>query len=262
MRPRYVWAINSLLAALGRRKRSGDTRSNGWVTKVSGREAGIASLVAVPSVPWVGVSRVAGNVYTLPPQRRRGWSCSGSRESATTRMGEHGGRAITDRHPQRRPEGISGSAAEVRGENDRAGGSTPSPPRIWVTVEEDGVWIYANRDGLKALADRIGVLGASISGALTSCIFGGTSARTGAGAIGRRGHRGRQGTQGALQERFEVTVMAVEPKDLRKVRGQKPGKLRRVEGGSGGMRPVAAAAWLILPFSSRRASSGFRRRGR
>ncbi len=38
---------------------------NGWVTKVSGREAGIASLVAVPSVPWVGVSTVAGNVYAL-----------------------------------------------------------------------------------------------------------------------------------------------------------------------------------------------------
>lgn len=38
---------------------------SGWITKVSDRGAGIGSLAAAASVPWIGVSTVGGNVYAL-----------------------------------------------------------------------------------------------------------------------------------------------------------------------------------------------------
>ncbi len=120
---------------------------------------------------------------------------------------------------------------------------------ICVTVEEDGVWIYANRDGLKALADRIGVLVASDPAEHYELHL-----RWHLGSHGRGRNpvfvvMDEKARKVHSRERFEVTVMAVEPKDLRKLRGyEKPGKLPRVEGGSGGMSPVAAAAWLILPL--------------
>jgi len=38
---------------------------SGWITKVSQREAGIGSLAAAASVPWIAVSTIAGNVYAL-----------------------------------------------------------------------------------------------------------------------------------------------------------------------------------------------------
>jgi hypothetical protein len=111
---------------------------------------------------------------------------------------------------------------------------------ICVTVEENGVWIYANRDGLRALADRLGALA--------------TSDPAEHYELHLRWHLGSHGTKPnsvfvlmddkarKVHSRtgFEVTVMAVESKDLRRMRrhdksGRLPRNWRRDE-------PLEAAA--------------------
>jgi hypothetical protein len=97
---------------------------------------------------------------------------------------------------------------------------------ICVTVEEDGVWIYANRDGLRALADRMSVLAKSDPSQHYE--------------LHLRWHLGSHGKppnpvfvllDGKARKvhsraRFEVTVMAVEPKDRRRLRRhEKSGRL-------------------------------------
>jgi hypothetical protein len=122
--------------------------------------------------------------------------------------------------------------------------SIRSRPRreICVTVEEEGVWIYANRDGLKALADRIGVLAQSDPADHYE--------------LHLRWHLGSHGRhpnpvfvlvddkvrKAQSRARFEVTVMAVEPKDLRKLRryeklGRLPRDWRKEEPPDGATRP-------------------------
>ena len=103
---------------------------------------------------------------------------------------------------------------------------------ICVTVEQDGVWIYSNRDGLMALARRIGALAKSdpaehrelhlkwhlgSHSKKRSSVFVLLDSRAG------KAHR---------RSRFELTVMAVEAKDLRRLRrhdktGRLPADWRR-----------------------------------
>ena len=99
---------------------------------------------------------------------------------------------------------------------------------ICVTVEEEGVAIYANRDGLRALLDRIAVLAESDPAEHYELHL-----RWHLGSHGKGPNRvfvlmddkARKGHSGA---RFEITVMAVEPKDLRKLRRhEKSGRLPR-----------------------------------
>jgi hypothetical protein len=97
-----------------------------------------------------------------------------------------------------------------------------------VTVEGDGVWIYANRDGLRALADHMAVLARSNPAEHYE--------------LHLRWHLGSHGKahdpifvlfddkarKAHSRSRFEVTVMAVEPKDLRNLRRhQRSGRLPR-----------------------------------
>jgi hypothetical protein len=99
---------------------------------------------------------------------------------------------------------------------------------ICVTVEEGGVWLYANREGLKALADRIGVLAASDPAAhyelhlrwhLGSHVGGWNPVFVLMDDSARLAHS---------RATFELTVMAVEPKDLRRLRRhEKSGRLPR-----------------------------------
>jgi hypothetical protein len=108
--------------------------------------------------------------------------------------------------------------------------TTRKHPRreICVTVEEDGVWIYANRPGLRALADRLAVLADSDPGEHYEL-----HVRWHLGSPGRKispvfvlmDDKARRAHSRAT---FEVTVMAVEPKDLRKMRRHdKSGRLPR-----------------------------------
>jgi hypothetical protein len=99
---------------------------------------------------------------------------------------------------------------------------------LCVTVEEDGVWIYANRAGLRALAERIGVLAASDPSEHYE--------------LHLRWHLGSHGKgrnpvfvlmddkarKAHSRDAFEVTVMTVEPKDLRRLRRhEKTGRVPR-----------------------------------
>jgi hypothetical protein len=99
---------------------------------------------------------------------------------------------------------------------------------ICVTVEEDGVWIYANRDGLRALADRIGVLAQSDPAEHYELHL-----RWHLGSHGRKSNPvfvlvDDKARKAHSRARFEVTVMAVEPKDLRRLRRhEKSGSLPR-----------------------------------
>jgi hypothetical protein len=97
-----------------------------------------------------------------------------------------------------------------------------------VTVEEDGVWIYANREGLRTLARRISDLASAdpaehhelhlrwhlgSHGKGRSPVFVLLDPKT------RKVHS---------RARFEVTVMAVEAKDLRRLpQYEKAGRLPR-----------------------------------
>jgi hypothetical protein len=99
---------------------------------------------------------------------------------------------------------------------------------LCVTVEEDGVWIYANRAGLRALAERIGGIAASDPSEHYELHL-----RWHLGSHGK----GRNPVFVLMDEKarkvhsrdgFEVTVMAVEPKDLRTLRRhEKTGRLPR-----------------------------------
>ena len=105
-----------------------------------------------------------------------------------------------------------------------------SRPRreICVTIEEDGVWLYANRDGLRALADRIGVLANSDPGEHYELHL-----RWHLGSHGKKPDPifvllDEKARKAHSRARFEVTIMAVEPKDLRKLRRHaKSGRLPR-----------------------------------
>ena len=97
---------------------------------------------------------------------------------------------------------------------------------ICVTVEKEGVWIYANRDGLRALADRMAILAESDPAEHYELHL-----RWHLGSHGR----GRNPVFVLLDDKarkahsrtqFEVTVMAVESKDLRRLRRhEKSGRL-------------------------------------
>jgi len=101
-----------------------------------------------------------------------------------------------------------------------------------VTVEEDGVWVYANRDGLKALIERIGVIAASRPSEHYELHL-----RWHLGSHGKGRNRvfvlmDDKARTAHSRERFEVTLMAVEPKDLRRLRrhektGRLPGNWRQ-----------------------------------
>jgi hypothetical protein len=99
---------------------------------------------------------------------------------------------------------------------------------ICVTVEEDGVWLYANRDGLKALADRIGVLAQSDPAEHDELHL-----RWHLGSHGRKPDPifvlvDNKARKAHSRARFEVTIMAVEPKDLKRLRRhEKSGRLPR-----------------------------------
>jgi hypothetical protein len=97
-----------------------------------------------------------------------------------------------------------------------------------VTVEKDDVCIYANRDGLRALVERLGVIAASDPSEHYELHL-----RWHLGSHGK----GRNQVFVLMDEKarklhsrdgFEVTVMAVEPKDLRRLRRhEKTGRLPR-----------------------------------
>jgi hypothetical protein len=100
--------------------------------------------------------------------------------------------------------------------------------QLCITVEEDGVWIYANRGGLRALARRIGALASADPAEHHE--------------LHLKWHLGSHGKdRGSVfvlldskagkahsRARFEVTVMAVEQKDLQRLRQHdKTGRLPR-----------------------------------
>jgi hypothetical protein len=99
---------------------------------------------------------------------------------------------------------------------------------ICVTVEEDGVFIYANKEGLRVLADRIGAL--AKSDPAEHCEL---HLRWHLGSHGKERNRvfvllDERAREAHSRARFEVTVMAVEPEDLRKLRRhEKSGRLPR-----------------------------------
>jgi hypothetical protein len=99
---------------------------------------------------------------------------------------------------------------------------------ICITVEDDGVWIYANRDGLRALADRLAILAASDPAEHYELHL-----RWHLGSHGKKPSRvfvlmDEKARKAHSRARFEVTVMAVEPADLRRLRRrEKSGVLPR-----------------------------------
>jgi len=90
--------------------------------------------------------------------------------------------------------------------------------QICVTVEQDGVWIYANPDGLKAIADYASKLAASKPSEHHELHL-----RWHLGSHGRTPEKVfvlmDESARGVhRRHRFEVTLMAVETKDIREFR--------------------------------------------
>jgi hypothetical protein len=97
-----------------------------------------------------------------------------------------------------------------------------------VTVEEDGVWLYANRDGLKTIAERIAALALADPADHPELHL--------KWHLGE--HRSKRNPVFVLMDgksrklhsraRFEITFMAVEASDLKKMRRHEAtGKLPR-----------------------------------